>query len=31
MLLNFYSDSLTSSSGFMAEYKTYRERTYRRA
>lgn len=25
MLLNFYSDSVISSSGFMAEYKTYRE------
>lgn len=25
MLLNFYSDSVISSSGFMAEYKSYRE------
>lgn len=25
MLLNFYSDSVISSSGFMAEYKTYRK------
>lgn len=25
MLLNFYSDSVISSSGFMAEYQTYRE------
>lgn len=27
MMLNFYSDSVISSSGFMAEYKTYREST----
>lgn len=31
VLLNFYSDSEISSSGFMAEYKTYRESTNRRA